>query len=233
MAGMSSYKMTINHWKLSSKSPLMQPHPVFSTCYSACRNMTTPFSINPVKSWLSQSLPLPKRVPTCPLPPKHLACTAIHWQAGCHLRSCQMLPSVQHTALPNLQRWPNHLKHVLRIAWHLWGAQDGLSIEAGILLKGDQVCVPPELLNCTLVYLHEAYGGWRRWKYKQERQFIGPASMLTSPITSEGAPYTQTQGFTTSSAHATPRHPQWPVAGDGSQLLPPQSQRVPAHLWSV
>ena len=38
---------------------------------------------------------------------------------------------------------------------HFWGAQDELSIEDGIFLKGDCICIPPELFDRTLANLHE------------------------------------------------------------------------------
>ena len=42
----------------------------------------------------------------------------------------------------------------------------------------------------------------------------------------------KTQSIPTSTAHATQRHPQWPVAGDHSQWLQSQRQRLPSHLQS-
>ena len=46
---------------------------------------------------------------------------------------------------------------VPRIAQHYWGTWDELSIEASILLKGDHICTPPELLNRTLADLHSTH----------------------------------------------------------------------------
>ena len=61
-----------------------------------------------------------------------------------------------------LRGWPKHLKQVLRIAQHFWGTQDELSIKASILLKDDQVCIPSELLNCTLADLHGTHQGMEK-----------------------------------------------------------------------
>ena len=40
-----------------------------------------------------------------------------------------------------LREWPDHLKQVMRIGHHFWGASDELSIEASILLKEDYSCI--------------------------------------------------------------------------------------------
>ena len=58
-----------------------------------------------------------------------------------------------------LRGWPDCLRLVLRIAQHYWGAWDELSLEAGILVLGDCICIPPELLNRTLADLHSAHQG--------------------------------------------------------------------------
>ena len=42
----------------------------------------------------------------------------------------------------------------------------------------------------------------------------------------------QTEGFSASPTHAAPGHRQLPMAGDHSQLLQSQRQRVPPHLQS-
>ena len=50
-----------------------------------------------------------------------------------------------------LRRWPDCLKQVPRIVWHFLGTWDELSIEAGILLKGDWVCIfprTPQMHHC-------------------------------------------------------------------------------------
>ena len=48
------------------------------------------------------------------------------------------------------------------IAQLFWGTRDELSVKYGLLLKGTRVCIPPELLNCTLADLHGAHQGTDR-----------------------------------------------------------------------
>ena len=50
-----------------------------------------------------------------------------------------------------LRGWPDWLWLVPRITWHYWGTWDELSIETGIFLKGDCICVSPEIPNRTLL----------------------------------------------------------------------------------
>ena len=57
-----------------------------------------------------------------------------------------------------LRGWPECRQQVPWIARHFWGAQDKLSIDFGLLLKGTRVCVTPKLLNCTLVDLNGPQG---------------------------------------------------------------------------
>ena len=65
----------------------------------------------------------------------------------------------QSTATCTLKGWPNYLKKVLRIAQHFWSTWDELSIEDGILLKADHICIPPELFDRTLADLHNPHQG--------------------------------------------------------------------------
>ena len=58
-----------------------------------------------------------------------------------------------------LRDCPKCRQQVPQIARHFWGAQDKMSIDSGLLLKGTKVCIPPELLNCTLADLHRAHQG--------------------------------------------------------------------------
>ena len=55
--------------------------------------------------------------------------------------------------------WPDCQQQVPRITRCFWGAWDELLKEARLLLKGTCVCVPLELLNCTLADLHGAHQG--------------------------------------------------------------------------
>ena len=51
--------------------------------------------------------------------------------------------------------WPDHIQDAPCIARHFWGARDELSIDTGLLLKGTRVCIPPELLERTLLICME------------------------------------------------------------------------------
>ena len=53
-----------------------------------------------------------------------------------------------------LNGWPNRIQEVPRIAHHFCSTQDELTIENGILLKGDRVCIPPELYKRMHSDLH-------------------------------------------------------------------------------
>ena len=63
-----------------------------------------------------------------------------------------------------LQGWPDCRQQVAHITSHFWGAQDELSIKSGLFLKETRVCVPLELLHCTLADLHGAHQGIDRMK---------------------------------------------------------------------
>ena len=41
-----------------------------------------------------------------------------------------------------LNGWPDKIRDVPQIACHFWGTRDELTIEEGILLKGNRVCIP-------------------------------------------------------------------------------------------
>ena len=56
-----------------------------------------------------------------------------------------------------LNGWPSHTAQVPRITWHFLDAWDELSIKNGILIKGDCICIPPELFDYTLADLHEGH----------------------------------------------------------------------------
>ena len=61
-----------------------------------------------------------------------------------------------------LRGWPKHWQEVPHIARHFWWVWDELSVNSGLLLKGTRVCIPPELLDCTLADLHGAHQGISR-----------------------------------------------------------------------
>ena len=49
-----------------------------------------------------------------------------------------------------LNWWPDRIQELPGIAHNFWGTQDELTVENGILLKGDRVCIPPELYERRL-----------------------------------------------------------------------------------
>ena len=55
--------------------------------------------------------------------------------------------------------WPSRFHEVPHIACQYWGARDELTIDNSLLLKGERVCIPPELYQRTLHDLHEAHKG--------------------------------------------------------------------------
>ena len=58
-----------------------------------------------------------------------------------------------------LNGWPDRISQVPRIARQFWGARDELSIEEGLLMKGNCICIPPELYDRSLHELHEMHLG--------------------------------------------------------------------------
>ena len=58
-----------------------------------------------------------------------------------------------------LKGWHDHITQVPMITLHFWGTWDELSFRDGILTKWDQICIPPEMFNCTLADLHEGHQG--------------------------------------------------------------------------
>ena len=58
-----------------------------------------------------------------------------------------------------LNGWPGGMRDVPYIACHFWGTRDELTIEDGVLLKGNGVCIPPELHDRTLYDLHNSHQG--------------------------------------------------------------------------
>ena len=60
--------------------------------------------------------------------------------------------------------WPDRIQEVLHIAHHFWCAQDKFTIENEILLKGDRVCISPELYERMLSELHNNHRGIKRMR---------------------------------------------------------------------
>ena len=58
-----------------------------------------------------------------------------------------------------LNSWPDTIRAVPCMVHHFWGNQDLLSIKDGVLMKGNRVCIPPELQDRTLYDLHDGHLG--------------------------------------------------------------------------
>ena len=67
-----------------------------------------------------------------------------------------MLHTVYHLTLNG---WPTKFHEVPCIACQYWGTRDELSVENGLLIKGDRICIPPELYERMLHVLHEGHKG--------------------------------------------------------------------------
>ena len=75
-----------------------------------------------------------------------------------------------------LRGWPDHIQEVPHVAQHFWGARDELSIDSGLLLKGTEVCILPELLNRTLADLHGAHQGVNRMQAQASESVYWPGT---------------------------------------------------------
>ena len=58
-----------------------------------------------------------------------------------------------------LNGWPARMRDVPCIACHFWGTRDELTIEEDVLLKGNRICIAPELHNRSLYELHDSHQG--------------------------------------------------------------------------
>ena len=58
-----------------------------------------------------------------------------------------------------LNGWPDRIQDVPCLACHFWSLRDELTIAKGVLLKGNRVCMPPELHDRTLYDLHNSHQG--------------------------------------------------------------------------
>ena len=64
-----------------------------------------------------------------------------------------------------LNGWPNRFNDVPCIACQFWSVRDELTIDNGLLLKGDRVCIPPELYQRLLSELHEGHKGIEKMQH--------------------------------------------------------------------
>ena len=65
-----------------------------------------------------------------------------------------------------LNSWPDRISKVPIIARQFWGARDELSIEKGLLVKGNCICIPPELYDRSLHELHETHLGIEKMQHR-------------------------------------------------------------------
>ena len=82
-----------------------------------------------------------------------------------------ILSTVYHLTL---QGWPGRAHEVPRIAQQFWGMRDKLSIEEGLLLKGNRICIPHELHDRFLHDLHEAHQGIEKMQLKARATIYWP-----------------------------------------------------------
>ena len=73
-----------------------------------------------------------------------------------------------------LNGWPSKISKVPRITRQFWGARDELTIEDGVLLKGNHVCIPPELYNRSLHELHETHLGIEKMQHRARATMYWP-----------------------------------------------------------
>ena len=67
---------------------------------------------------------------------------------------------ILHTAYHlTLNGWSTKFHEVPHIACQYWGTRDELSVDNGLLTKGDRICIPPELYERMLHDLHEGHKG--------------------------------------------------------------------------
>ena len=64
-----------------------------------------------------------------------------------------------------LNGWPNRFSEVPHIACQFGGARDELTIDNRLLLKGNRVCIPPELYQRMLSQLHGGHKGVEKMQH--------------------------------------------------------------------
>ena len=73
-----------------------------------------------------------------------------------------------------LNGWPDKIHEVPRIVRQFWGTRDELTVENGILLKGDRVCIPPELYDRMLSDLHGNHRGIEKMRHLSQHTIYWP-----------------------------------------------------------
>ena len=83
-------------------------------------------------------------------------------------------PSLSTVYRLTLNGWPDKISQVPRIARQFWGARDELSIEEGLLMKGNHICIPPELYDRSLHELHEMHLGIEKMQHRTRATVYWP-----------------------------------------------------------
>ena len=73
-----------------------------------------------------------------------------------------------------LNGWPDRISQVSRIARQFWGARDELSTEEGLLMKGNHICIPPELYDRSLHELHKMHLGIEKMQHRARATVYWP-----------------------------------------------------------
>ena len=68
--------------------------------------------------------------------------------------------------------WPNRIQEVPHIAHHFWGTRDELTIENGILIKGDRVFIPLELYERMLSDLHDNHKDTEKMRHLSQNHHL-------------------------------------------------------------
>ena len=73
-----------------------------------------------------------------------------------------------------LNGWPEHIHRIPHIICHFWGIREVLTVENGILLKGNRICIPPELYDRTLSKLHRGHNDIEKMQHLTMDTFYWP-----------------------------------------------------------
>ena len=66
------------------------------------------------------------------------------------------------------------MEDVPHIACHFWGTKDELTIDEGILLKGNRICIHPELYPRTLHDMHYSHQGVEKMTHLERAHIYWP-----------------------------------------------------------
>ena len=73
-----------------------------------------------------------------------------------------------------LNGWPERISQVPRTARQFWRARDEPLIEEGLLMKGNHICIPPELYDRSLHELHEMHLGIEKMQHRARATVYWP-----------------------------------------------------------